>query len=371
MAALASQSHAAGYSVRMLSPLLTGNDAQGTAISEDGTVVGRSNIFTGLKCEVVDIFLACRSHSPRPVVWAPGALWPTSLSCLPGAVSSAGKDDLPCKALALNASGVIVGESSRYNTYDESPVQWPKKSSSARDLSSRGSPTGTHYMTSVYDINAQGWMVGTGFATAPQTGQAAVWRAGQVEILDTAGADFGGRARRVNAAGLIAGTAYFLAPGAQYYNTQDTAVLIWPGDGRTLRMPSVEGLTVVGADVNDVSERGHVVGTFRHAAGAGGFMWLDGQAQHLTPPEGYEATANGVNSAGVVVGNIRTLNNYDLVAGDAVIWQNGVRRLLSELATPPDDYVFMEATGINDKGQIVGTMKSGYKLRGFVLTPKP
>ena len=53
----------------------------------------------------------------------------------------------------------------------------------------------------------------------------------------------------------------------------------------------------------------------------------------------------------------------------AVIYIKGKIQNLNELIPADSGWVLLEANGINDFGQIVGSGRIGGKKRGFVLTP--
>jgi probable HAF family extracellular repeat protein len=82
---------------------------------------------------------------------------------------------------------------------------------------------------------------------------------------------------------------------------------------------------------------------------------------------GTYSCANDINENGCVVGISSTNNSHH-----AFIYSgNGPMQDLNDMIDPSTGWELQEATGINDRGQIVGQGRIGYELHSFLLTPVP
>ncbi len=156
------------------------------------------------------------------------------------------------------------------------------------------------------------------------------------------------------------------------------------------------------SDAYGVNNKGQVVGESYYKA----FIWQDGTLSELHPLPGWgDSVAKAINDHGVAVGNsinraclwerdgtvvalgnlgadpsfARAINNRGQVvgasrtvqgkAGGAFLWQNGKMIGLNDLIPPDSGWVLVDATGINDRGQIVGNASYKGQRRAFLLTP--
>jgi probable HAF family extracellular repeat protein len=121
----------------------------------------------------------------------------------------------------------------------------------------------------------------------------------------------------------------------------------------------------------DINNRGQVVGqsnlageTNHHA-----FFWQDGVMTDLGSLPGLPTSlANAINNQGQVVG----FSNGPSGDPSAVawLWQNGVMTDLNTLIPADSPLFLMEASAINDRGQIAGWGRlSNGDHRPFLLTP--
>ena len=98
-------------------------------------------------------------------------------------------------------------------------------------------------------------------------------------------------------------------------------------------------------------------------------LWQNGQVTNLDD-SGNFSRAWGINDLGTVVGDVWT-NSGDLVAGHAVLWAGTNSYDLNAYIPLNSGWVLDAASGINNKGQIIGqgtrTNELGY--RSFLLTP--
>lgn len=119
-----------------------------------------------------------------------------------------------------------------------------------------------------------------------------------------------------------------------------------------------------------INNRGQIVGqvgvpgkTYHHA-----FLWQHGTMTDLGTLPGHPVSlAEAINNAGQVVGVSQDLNGNNFAAW---LWQHGVMTNLNTLIPPGSSMFLVEATGINNRGQIAGfgSLPNG-QTRGFLLTP--
>lgn len=109
-----------------------------------------------------------------------------------------------------------------------------------------------------------------------------------------------------------------------------------------------------------ISEAGHVVGEFEPKA----FRWTAATGASVLPmlPQGYDAIAYSVNSAGTAVGAMGALYENP---GGAVIWFGEGVAPLSELVEPAVGLHSCSPSVVNDAGQIAASTET----RAVLLTP--
>ena len=184
------------------------------------------------------------------------------------------------------------------------------------------------------------------------------------------GGAFGASATGINASGEVVG----------YINTAtDSYLVVWQNgqtsvtdlssvpallgavindQGEIAGSASVEPFTLLNGLLTPLSDPGHatvyginnqgvIVGHFSNGGPDSAVEWLLGVPTELTPLPGnpqllYEASANGINNSGEIVG---TSN------GHATLWRNGVPADLGVLSL----YDSSTAYAINDQGEIAGT----------------
>jgi probable HAF family extracellular repeat protein len=110
-----------------------------------------------------------------------------------------------------------------------------------------------------------------------------------------------------------------------------------------------------------VNNSGWIIGTALTVsnAGVGGFLLEGGNLIDFGP--GFDA--NGINSAGQVVGN---------EGATAILYENGVATNLNTLLPADSGWTLQDATAINDNGWIVGQgLNPSGQADGFLLIPAP
>jgi probable HAF family extracellular repeat protein len=145
----------------------------------------------------------------------------------------------------------------------------------------------------------------------------------------------------INSSGGVAGTAQ-LSSGAFRAFTA-------PGDGPVSMLGTLGGISSYGQAINSM---GWLAGGSTTATGyLHAFFYASGQMQDLGTLSGSgNSSAYGVNDSGQVVG-------YSQIAGggsSAFLWSNGQLRDLNDLIAADTGWRLLEASAINNQGQIVG-----------------
>lgn len=99
------------------------------------------------------------------------------------------------------------------------------------------------------------------------------------------------------------------------------------------------------------------------------FLYDDGAMNDLGSLGRAGSIARGINSGGQVVGEASVTNG---IGTAAFIYSGGVMSDLNTLIPPDSGWILEVATGINDRGQIIGIgMHPAGQVRAFLLTPVP
>lgn len=333
------------------------------------------------------VVLLCATLAARPAAAQPYTLH--LLEDLPGGVESG-------RALALNESGAIVGIG--YAASGARPCLWlpgvapldlgvvaqqtfgaalaingqnvvvgrcdngglPHRAvrwTSLEGLTDMGLPpsySGAHATS----VNDNGWIVGT--ATFATSSDAWLWRPGLgfTVIGDLPGGMVEGQALAINAAGVVAGS---VAIDVGWRGAT------WTLAGGWVQLADFPG--TVSSQARAINAAGVTAGYAALASGhRRALRWsADGASvQNLGLPPGYSgADASGINDHGQIVGT--------LISGAplrAFIWdaEHGLRDL-NILTGGLQGWTLREAADINNAGQIVGTAVNGPLTRAFLLTP--
>jgi len=207
-------------------------------------------------------------------------------------------------ALAINARGEVVGESSTARGLEHAFL-W--KNGTMRDLGTLG----TRYVTSTaVAIDDRGRVVGDSFrARVTQTGQrshAFIWQNGTMTDLGTLGAPYvDSHAVAINGRGQVAGVSATL--------TGKRHSVLW-------RRGTVADLDpdATYSDVVAIDDQGRVIGSSvpqRHAV-VHAFVWESGRLTDLGTLGGAESDAAAIDDQGQIVGVAQTRSG----ARHAVLW---------------------------------------------------
>lgn len=202
------------------------------------------------------------------------------------------------------------------------------------------------------DINNKGQVVGWTFDSLY------LYKDGVFDFLPTS--YWGSEALSINDSGVAVGYWYTDCASDCYEE-----VCIFRGDTITL-LGTLGGIYAEGTDINN---RGQIAGwsclDFDCTAYRG-FVWDNGNWTTIPTLGGAGSNAEAINDHGVVVGQAYTSGNVQT----AIIFDtiNGLRDL-NTLIPPGSGWQLLTATGINNRGQIVGVGKHGGLTRAFLLTP--
>jgi probable HAF family extracellular repeat protein len=212
-------------------------------------------------------------------------------------------------------------------------------------------------------INDSGQVVGS--ANAPGYAQHAfLYTGGAMTDLGTLGG-IHSSAYGINNAGQVVGGAY-RADGNSH-------AFLYTG-GAMADLGTLGGSWSVARGINN---GGQVVGCAYTAGEVGhAFLYSGGVMTDLGTPSGGESYAYGINNGGQVVGYASgggAVNSYRL----AFLYSGGVMTDLNALISSDSGWTLIEATAINDLGQIVGYGRRQYSPgmygpdRAVLLTPVP
>jgi probable HAF family extracellular repeat protein len=174
--------------------------------------------------------------------------------------------------------------------------------------------------------------------------------------LGTLGGDFS-YATGVNTRGEIVGGAFLSG------NRVEHAFLY--SDGHMLDLGTLGGNT---CSADGINNRVQIVGgsSLSGEAATHGFLYSGGQMLDLGTLGGNYSWANGINAPGEVVGTSTLVKGTE----HAFIYSDGQMKDLNNLLVPNADWILIEATCINDAGQIAGWGWHNVQLtHAFLMTP--
>jgi len=209
--------------------------------------------------------------------------------------------------------------------------------------------------TQAFGINSAGTVVGYAVGTN-QVQQAVAWNGTHVASLSSLGG-LSSAAYAINTAGTVAGYSSF--------NNGNQHAVSWSSSGAITDLGTVGG-TQSGA--NAINDAGVVAGfatTVDEASHA--VLWKGGAVTDLGTAGMVGAVALGLNNVGQTVGFAYVDESH------AILWNGGTAIDLNNYLSASlvkQGWVLEEATGINDKGQIVGDAFNNLTdvNQAFVLT---
>jgi probable HAF family extracellular repeat protein len=325
--------------------------AQGYSISDLGTLGGTSSEAAGVNNlgDVVGSSMTAAAVS-HAFLYRNGLMF--DLGTLPGGNAS--------YATAINDRGDIVGYSG-INAYGP---QFSERTQGFAWADGTMHPLGAlfcrcsfnvRYGTSrAFAISNGGQVVGDSeIGRRDDFTHAFVWQDNAMRdlgaVVDGSGSSYAGGINDINeVVGAVNGRAFLIRDGLIYQ------LGVLPGHGSS--------------DARAINNKGQVAGSSVTADGIShAFLWDLGTMHDLgTLPGDGASQAQALNAAGDVVGRSGA---GDLSVSRAVIWQNGVATDLNRLI-PSSGWMLSSATGINDRGQIVGAGVRDGQVRAFLLNPR-
>jgi probable HAF family extracellular repeat protein len=208
--------------------------------------------------------------------------------------------------------------------------------------------------SSAFGISENGSLI-AGWATTASGATHAFLYDGTMKDIDPGGSVSSGAAA-VNDAGKVV--------GGYWTGSQTILGFVYQG-GVTTKLGTLGGASSWASDVNAA---GDAVGSAELASGANRAALYQGATpQDLGVLPGFtHSYAHAINDYGEIVGE----STYYPGGRKAFLYRNGQMLDLAALSCASSDgWQLFTATGINDKGQIVGTGYNGSGVHAFLLTP--
>ena len=335
------------YDIVDLGTLPGGYPTEGVAINADGLVVGKS---AGRTREG-------KYFERRAFLWQSGVI--RDLGALGG---------LRSEAAAISTSGIMVGAA---DVDDLSFGQaFIHDGYAMRPLSV---PPGTVY-SMAHGINDFGVVVGE------VNYRPVLWTHGVMTDIALLPGHDEGTANGINSAGHIAGMSMKETGGnggnratARSHRAGDPPMSAFLAvNGQTTALPTLGGLT---SYANAINDHDWVVGYAETVSGdSHACLWANGKAIDLGTLGGKYSTALAVGVTGQIVGQSDMSYNDEsgLTARHAMLYTNGKMHDLNDMIPTGAGWVLNTASGINDRGQIVGSgiiTGSFPTIHAFLLTP--
>jgi probable HAF family extracellular repeat protein len=259
-----------------------------------------------------------------------GFLWSNGIMTSLGTPSG-----LNSVAYGINNSGQVVGNYNIPGPYGQFSGSFFYSGGTNVILKAGGSATA---------VNNSGQIAGS-------AGNAFLYNAGVFTDLGTLGGS-GSTATAVNDSGQVAGYSSISGNSA-------THSFLWNGAA----MADLGTLGGTNSQALGINQSGLVVGFSQLPGNAAShaFLYSAGALTDLGTLGGINSQADGINAAGEAVGWANTQSG----AQDGFLWNNGAIRDINSLVTLPG-VSLLEATAINDLGQIVANGSDGF---AYLLTP--
>jgi probable HAF family extracellular repeat protein len=106
--------------------------------------------------------------------------------------------------------------------------------------------------------------------------------------------------------------------------------------------------------ISGINDAGQIVGSIGGPGGKG-FLYSDGVFTDIYYPQGFSTSANGINNAGQILVGIDFVGSFVLSNGE-----------LTPIIVPGISPMLVQASGINNIGQVVGSFGFSDDLQGFL-----
>jgi probable HAF family extracellular repeat protein len=271
------------------------------------------------------------------------------LGTLPGIPFSEGRD--------INKHGQVPGRA----YYPNRPFLW--ENGVMRDLGTLGGPLGF-----AVAINDRAQVVGASRTASFQL-HAFVWENGVMKDLGALPAQTFSVARGISKLGQVVGNSAPIEHGAFFGDCPTDPAPVKPqhavlwSNGTVTDLGTLGGIFSIAKGIND---RAAIVGSATLATGEEhAFLFRHGTMTDLGTLGSTYSLANKINNHGEVVGLSR------IASGElhAFLWQDGAMADLNKLVPADSGWTLIEATTINDPGQIAGVGTVNGQTHAFLLTP--
>ncbi|MDZ5460515.1 DUF3466 family protein [Azohydromonas lata] len=123
-----------------------------------------------------------------------------------------------------------------------------------------------------------------------------------------------------------------------------------------------------------INNAGDVVGTESFDGSSRVLLYSHGAVQAIEPIyAGGSLSSYDINERGWIVGGLNQPIGGGSLQGNAYLYRDGTVHNLNDLLTPAarSDWQLIFATGINERGQVVGVGLTNGRAVGFIATPVP
>ncbi len=262
-------------------------------------------------------------------------------------------------ATGINAAGVVTGHSATNGPADTRGFRWENGT-----MALLAEPPQTA-QTLPQAISANGRIAGTLLRQNDAVPTGIIWEiTGQTQVIPSLPGSAFSLPQAIDSAGRIVGQ----TQTSGGVNAVHRGFLLDNGLIRELEpLPGGDRSSARG-----ISENGWIVGWATGGATGGALravLWRDrgGAPEDLGALPGHaESTASDANTNGQIVG----FSENDATQRRAFLWENGRMRDLNSLIPANSGWILMQATAINERGQITGYGIIGSQSRAFLLTPR-
>ncbi|HEY6409526.1 MAG TPA: DUF3466 family protein [Ktedonobacteraceae bacterium] len=315
----------------------------GYGVNANGQIVGRSYLQQTVPGQGCPPRHPCKVHIYHAFLYSAGKM--TDLGTLGGTFS---------EARAINSAGDVVGWSTLSGTSLSAPTDaFLYHNGHMTDLGTLGGRS-----SRAYGINDFGEVVGDSY-TASNADDAFLYSGGKMTDLGALGS-LGSSASGINNSHQVVGA-------SEVSNGSGIHAFLW-SNGKMTDLGTLGGTQSIAYAINNI---GQVVGYASPPnSSVHAFLYSGGKMTDLGVIFD-SSVAEAINNSAVVVGSAYVLNNNGTTDFHAFIYSGGKLQDLNQLIPSGSGWVLTEATGINDKGQIVCNAynTTNYTHHAFLLNP--
>lgn len=217
--------------------------------------------------------------------------------------------------------------------------------------------TGLGPYARAWGINDRGDIVATTRNAGQWPERIGVLRGGNALFLEPLPGYLHTMANAINGAGLVIGRTY-----GDEMGKPDVAT-VWDKAGMPTAIPLVNGAN--GQEPLSINDHGDVVGSARTDSGSKMFLYHDGKTT-LLPDAGGPSSPYAINNRGQIVGGTQRPDRQEF----AFLIEDGKLIDLNDLLPASSGWKLRRATGINDRGEIVGSGTFEDRPQAFLLKLK-